>query len=174
VARKVRLRRQGVAEASESSKDRLINGLVAARQNLIDRVVELSPHQQEQVFLGEWSVTDLMAHLIGWDNTYVAAVQDLIAGDLPGFYAAYDEDWRSYNRQLVREYGRRDWIELMAAVSQSHSQLVGYLKTIPEEEFGRDFGVRYRWAPVTIARLLEAEIQDEREHLRQIKQWAGP
>jgi hypothetical protein len=173
VARKVRLRRDATVAPDENLKDRLVEGMIVARRNIMDGLAELSLRQQEQVFLGEWSPKDLMAHLIGWDNTYLAALQDLRAGDLPSFYAMYDKDWRSYNRELVREYGSKDWGALMAAARLSHSQLVEYIKTIPGGEFNQDFGVRFRWTPVTIARLLGAQIDDEREHLRQIKEWAG-
>lgn len=173
MAKKVRLISPTTFPGQGSLKDRRIAELVAARRNLIDLVTTLSPEQREEVFLGEWSVKELIAHLIGWDRTYVAAVQDLRASELPGFYAAYDEDWQSYNRNLVQEYLKGDWQDLLAAAKQSHSDLIGYLRTLTEDEFEQDWGVRFRGTPVTISRLIDAEIKDDREHLGQIKAWVG-
>lgn len=173
MAKKVRQGRLASAAPHESMKERLIAGLVAARKNILNKVAGLSPEQHNQFFLGEWSVKELLAHLIGWDYTYIAAIQDLIAGELPSFYEAYDADWRSYNSNLVREYEKENWSELVSALQQSHKQLVDYVQTLPDEAFGTDWGVRFRGTNVTIARLIEAETADEREHFRQISRWAG-
>jgi hypothetical protein len=173
VAKKVRLARPASAAPRATLKDRLIAGLVTARQNILDQLPALSLPQQDQVFLGEWSVKEILAHLIGWDHTYIAAVQDLQAAELPSFYAAYDADWQSYNRNLVHQYRVGEWSELLTAARRAHEQLVDYLRTLPDEEFGQDWGVRYGGTPVTIASLVEAEIKDEREHLRQIREWAA-
>jgi hypothetical protein len=52
--------------------------------------------------------------------------------------------------------------------------LIEYLETVPAEAFEKDFGVRSgRGARVTIARLLQAELEDEQEHLRQIQDFVG-
>lgn len=171
MAKKVRLVSTASAAPGGTLKDRLIFGLVTARQNILDQVVELSPHQQGEIFLGEWSVREILAHLIGWDQTYLAAVQDLQAGELPSFYAAYDADWQSYNRNLVRQYEVGEWSELVTAARESQSQLVDYMRTLPDEEFSRGWGVRYGGTPVTIASLIEAEIKDEHEHSKQIRKW---
>lgn len=172
MARRVRIMRDRPSPSREATKDRIIADLVTARQDIRDAVKGLSNEKQKEVFLGEWSVKELLAHLIGWDYTYVAAVQDLLAGELPSFYSAYDADWAGYNWNLVNEYNKDNWTELLGALGQSHKKLIDFLKTVPGEEFDKDRGVRYNGAQVTITRLLKAEAQDEREHYKQIKEWA--
>lgn len=173
MAKKVRQVPSRSGAPREGMKDRLISELVAARKNILDKVEGLTRAQQNHLFLGEWSVKELLAHLIGWDYTYIAAVQELEAGELPSFYAAYDADWQSYNLNLVRQYVRDDASELVVAARESHNQLASYLQTLPDEDFGMDRGVTYGGTPVTIGRLIEAEAKDEREHYSQIKAWAG-
>ena len=87
----------------------------------------------------------------------------LIAGQLPDFYSHYDRDWKTYNARLVTKYKRDDFAELLASVEDSLQELAGYLETIPAEEFDKDRGVRYKRYKVTIARLLQAEIKDEKK-----------
>lgn len=173
MAKKVRMVRPEGMELVQETKEDLITKLSDARQVILGQVAALSPVEQDEVFLGEWSVKDLLVHLIGWDITYVAAVQDLTAGELPSFYSAYDADWATYNRNLVREYKRDDWSKLLVAVRDSHDKLMSTLQAIPEEDYERDFGARYAGTSVTIARLVQAEIKDEREHSKQIREWIG-
>ena len=71
---------------------------------------------------------------------------------------------------MVAEYKREDFADLLASVEDSHQKLIGLLEAIPAEEFDRDRGVRFKGYKVTIARTLEAELEDEREHHRQIEE----
>ncbi len=112
----------------------------------------------------------MLAHLAGWDYANLAAAKDIQAGKLPEFYARYDKDWKTYNAELVSPYKRDDFDELLALARDSHRRLIEYLESVPAEAFEQDFGVRSgRGTRVTIARLLQAEWQDEQEHLEQIR-----
>lgn len=74
----------------------------------------------------------------------------------------------------MAKYKRDDFDELLAFVHDSHRQLIEYLETVPPEAFEKDFGVRSgRGTRVTIARLLQAEWKDEKEHLEQIRDLAA-
>jgi len=52
---------------AQARKDQIISGLIDTRCRILQAASELSPTEQEQVFLGIWSVNDLLAHLVGWD-----------------------------------------------------------------------------------------------------------
>jgi hypothetical protein len=52
-----------------AEKDALISGLVETRSEILDAVSALSPAGADEVFLGTWSVKELLAHLVGWDYT---------------------------------------------------------------------------------------------------------
>jgi len=159
---------------SQTTKQELISALLETRTTILHEASQLSPTVQDTVFLGEWSVVDLIAHLIGWDFANLAAAKDIQAGKLPAFYAHYDEDWKTYNAELVAKYKRDDFEELLALVRDSQRQLIAYLENIPSQAFEKDFGVRTgRNYKVTIARLLQAEWKDEQEHLRQIQDFVA-
>ncbi len=155
-----RLACEYVAGAAQAEKDALIEGLVKARAKILEAASQLSQAEQDKVFLGVWSVKDLLAHLVGWDATNLKAVQEILAGQKPSFWAHYDRDWQSYNARLVAEYKREDFSELVAAVEASHRQLVDFLQTVPADEY-----VKRK----KIATLLRAEARDEEEHHRQVE-----
>ena len=157
---------------SAALKRELLSNLIKTRTAILRAASGLSPAAQDTVFLGVWSVIDLIAHLVGWDFTNLAAAKDIQAGVLPGFYAHYDKDWKSYNAELVAKYKREDFNELLALARDSHSKLIEYLENLSTEVFDKDFGVRsggkYK---ITIARLLGAEWKDEGEHLKQLQEF---
>jgi hypothetical protein len=149
-------------------KDDLLFSLVQVRQKILAEISTLSETQRERVFLGVWSVKDLLAHFAGWDTTNLLAVKRVRKGQVPSFYKHRDRDWQTYNATLVKKYKKGSFDELLAVVKDSHEKLIEFLKTIPPEDFHRDFGVRFRGYKVTIQRLLEAETRDEQTHHQQI------
>ena len=159
-SRFARLACETVAGAAQAEKDALIRGLVQARARVLEAASRLSPVEQDEVWLGVWSVKDLLAHLVGWDYTNLNAVQEIVAGRKPGFWAYYDRDWQRYNARLVAEYRRDDFSELVAAVEASHRELIEFLQTVPADEY-------LKRKP--IGTLLRAEARDEEEHHRQVE-----
>jgi len=157
---------------SQTTKQELIANLIETRTAILQEASQLSHEEQNTIFLGTWTVKDILAHLAGWDFTNMAAAQDIQAGKLPEFYTHYDKDWKSYNAELVAKYKRDDFEEVLALARDSHSRLIAYLESIPVEAFEKDFGVRSgRNYKVTIARLLQAELKDEQKHLEQIQEF---
>ncbi len=149
-------------------KENILSALIQARQDILVEVSKLSETEQDQVFLGIWSIKDLLAHMIGWDETNLRAVKSVLNGQLPPFYEHRDRDWQTYNAILVKKHKKDSFQELLATVKESQRKLIAFLQTIPPEDFTKDFGVRFRGYKVTIQRLLEAEAGDEQIHYQQI------
>jgi hypothetical protein len=153
-------------------KDALVAGLAEARQNILDAASALPARARNEVFLGSWSIKDLLAHLIGWDFANIDAVKAILAGKVPGFYAYHDRDWQTYNARLVTEYKQNNFARLVAAMKASHRELIALLGSVSAEEFDKDRGLRVRGYKVTIARIMQAEMSDEKVHQRQIEEFA--
>ena len=159
---------------SKIIKQELLSAVIKTRNAVIQAASSLSPTAQDTVFLGIWSVKDLIAHLIGWDFANLAAAQNIQAGKPPEFYAHYDKDWKTFNAELVAKYKRDDFEELSALSRDSQGQLIAYLEGVPAEAFQKDFGVRSAMNDkVTIAYLLQADIKDGQEHLKQIREFSN-
>jgi len=151
-----------VRGTTRSAKDELIQGLVDARRKVLQTALSLSPEQRDEVFLGVWSAKDVLAHMAGWDDTNVQAVQEILAGQRPSFWQYQDHDWQSYNARLVAQYRREDWAELLAELDRSHRALIAYLQSVPVESY-----MRHR----AIASLLRTEARDEEKHARQMEEF---
>ena len=168
-SRFARLACECVAGAAQARKDEIIAGLVETRIKTLDAISSLSPALQDEVFLGVWSVKDLLAHLVGWDYANIEAVDAIRAGRLPGFYSYHDRDWQAFNARLIAEYKEGDFDDLIVSVQESHRQLVRLLEIVPAEELDADKDVRFKGYKVTIARLIQGEIDDEKTHHSQIE-----
>jgi uncharacterized damage-inducible protein DinB len=158
---------------SPFDQETLIAEMEQTRQSLLAAVACLSPAQRVQVFLGTWSVKELLAHLAGWDDANLEAAQAVMAGRLPAFYAYKDRDWQTFNARLVAERRREDFSGLLALVETTHQKLVEFLRALPAEAFDKDYGVRYKGYRVTIARLLRSEMGDESTHRAQVETFAA-
>jgi len=146
----------------------LIREMQKVRSELLNEVAALSRKERDTVFLGIWTVKDMLAHLAGWDHANLDAAKSVLRGELPAFYGYKDRDWQTYNATLVKKYKSNNFRELRATVRRSQKKLVDYVQTVPPEDFNRDFGVRYRRYKVTIQRLLEADIKDVKLHHQQV------
>ena len=157
-----------MAEEARQIKEQILSSLKDTRQRILTEASKLSKRQWDEVFLGTWSMKDLLAHLIGWDDTNLEAIQDVLEGKLPAFYEYRDPNWQTYNAMLVKMYKVDTSKDLLSRVRASQEKLIQFLRTVPPENFNKDFGVRFRGYKVTIQRLLEAERGDEQIHLQQI------
>jgi hypothetical protein len=155
-------------QAASVFKDNLLFGLKAIRESILSEVFALPAEARNRVFLGTWSVMDLLAHLAGWDFTNLQAAHDILDGLLPEFYEHHDRDWKTYNAALVAKYGCADFREQIELVRDAQKQLMEYLQTLSTEDYKLDTGVRAKGIKVTIARLLQAELEDETIHFEQI------
>ena len=69
------------------SKAEILSGLSQVRKEIIESLSCLPEPRQNERFLGEWSLKDLLAHFAGWDQANLEAIQALQSGRLPAFYA---------------------------------------------------------------------------------------
>lgn len=152
----------------ETQKSELISGLINVRDKILFLAASLNQAQQSEVFLGSWSSRELLAHLAGWDETNIKAAEEILTDKLPSFYEHSNKDWSNYNEYLVLKYSRDDFWAMVSFVQETHGNLVAFLMDLPAAEFWNDRGIRARGWKVMIGRLLESELEDEKQHYQQL------
>jgi hypothetical protein len=158
----------------QSKQRALLNTFHENREALLACARTWPADQVDTIFLGEWSVLDLLAHISGWDDANRAAITAVQAGQLPEFYAHKDPDWRTYNAEHVRKYRRPTLEAQLALVESTYGKLMESLAQLDAEDLFRDYGVRYRGWKVIIARLVESDMKDLHIHLEQMRAWLVP
>ncbi len=153
----------------QADKAALLKTFTENRLAILEVASAWPPERAGEIFLGEWSLLDLLAHMTGWHNAYLEAFDALRNGRLPEFYAHKDADWRSFNAHLVKQYRRPTFAEQIVLFNEAFGKLAQVLSEMSADEFFRESGVRYRGYRVTVARLVEGELKDERVHLEQMR-----
>jgi hypothetical protein len=124
---------------AQAKKEWTTSELQRVRSELLTEAAALSRKERDTVFLGVWSVRDMLAHLAGWDFANLDAAKSIIKGRLPSFYAHYDRDWQTFNAMLVKKYRRDTFREQRALLKRSQQMLVNYLQTLPPRIFQQRF-----------------------------------
>jgi hypothetical protein len=153
----------------EDKKQELVEGLITARRSVLEAVRPLPVGSLDQVFLGTWTIKDLLAHLVGWDETNVQAIQEIQAGQYPTFFQFYDKDWQTYNSRLVERCRKEPFSSLLAEVERTHQVLIEFLASIPAREVVQGKGRSETGRTISIRTLLRAETRDERIHAEQVQ-----
>ena len=156
-------------KTQDEIKQELIDSLRNARSSILELVLALSSTQRDVVFLGEWSVKDLLAHLAGWDFTNIQAVEQILEGTYPSFFQHYDKDWHTYNAYLVAQYKLEPFEALLAELDDSHRQLTAFLEGLPAGDILNAKVLRANGRSVTIHNLLKTEAADESRHALQLR-----
>jgi hypothetical protein len=162
-----------VRETAQQKKDQLLSGLLEVRRQILDLAGALPLEKQNVAYLGEWDIYGMLAHLAGWDFTNIQAVEQIRSGSMPEFYQYASPDWRAYNAQLVAKYRMDELDTLVNFVRATQQTLLKIITALQPEELYKDRGIRIRGYKITIARLLEAELKDERVHLAQLEAFAA-
>jgi hypothetical protein len=155
---------EDMIDESSFVKAEMINSLAGVRACLLATAASIPEDQRFTPFLGDWSLMELLAHRAGWDITNLQAIRDIQAGKMPQFYSQYDSEWQAYNAVLADRYRKAEFSEQLELVKNTHKELLQYLRDLPDEEFEREHGLRHGRSEVTIARLLDSEIEDEQTH----------
>ncbi len=157
----------------QEKKEQLLAGLIDIRRQILEVASVLPVEKRNRAYLGEWDIFALLAHLAGWDHTNLQAIEQIQAGQVPAFYQYIGHDWREYNAYLVATYRLDDLEALVNSVRSTQQELLAQVAELPPVEFYRDREIRFKGYKITIARLLEAELKDERVHLAQLEAFAA-
>jgi hypothetical protein len=154
-----------------SEIDELLGRFNATRDALIEAAQNVPPDSRETPFAGSWDLKDVIAHTIGWDYTNIEALPDFAAGRLPGFFAEYDADWAAINARLVARYRVADWDALLKSLRASQAAFVAALRNMTDADL--DNVIEWNGRRVSLRGMLRAVDRDEREHVRQIREFAA-
>lgn len=126
----------------------------------------------EEKFLAKlngWSARDVVAHLIGWNRHVIEGSQQIQRGELPYYDLDPGENYSKVNAALVQLYDSTDKQLLLDQLQASALELKEFLKSLDDEGWARDFGVRHGGAEVTIRITVDELIDDYDHHRRQIE-----
>jgi len=93
---------------------------------------------------GDWSVKDILAHVSWWEEEALKHLPHILQGQRPPRYSVVYGGIDAFNalmREKMRLFSLSEVVDQMDA---THSRLVEYLQSVPEEQFTNETRFRRR------------------------------
>lgn len=134
-------------------------------KGLIDLVNNFSPEDREKILFDKWSLKDILAHVIGWNDLNTEHVIAVSQGTEPEWVADVDK----YNDEQVNKRKGISWDEVYGEFVKSGERLAQTFQDLPEEVWDKKCGYEKRYTPRAY---LEHMIEHyEKEHIPQLKSY---
>jgi hypothetical protein len=122
----------------------------------------LTEGQMRQAWLGTWGVREIAAHVSGWHEAMIPALQRIALGEAPYAAGTYD-DFDAWNARFVEQRSGLSAAEIVARMEASHRDFVEAAAAVPEPHFTAGGAARDLVDGVGPGHY--------REHAAQIREW---
>jgi hypothetical protein len=144
------------------------DSLARERAKLLAALDGLSEEEMARpAAVGRWSVRDVLAHILAWEEEAVTRL-DLLAADRPQDFAPIvdEEELEAWNARAHRRYTGLALAEVMRRLTDVQGRILAGLDSLSEERLGTDAG------PVPVRNWLpECTYAHEQEHCADILDW---
>jgi hypothetical protein len=126
-------------------------------------VAGLSEPQMRQVWLGTWSVRDIVAHISGWHREMGPALARMQKGERPVPEGVSYEDVDAWNARFAEARKATATAEILGELDASHATFMQAAAEVPDQ----------RYVPgKTAHKIVDLNSRHHyREHRRQIEEW---
>jgi hypothetical protein len=136
----------------------------------------LTPLDQDQVTTagvnGDWSIKDILAHIVTWQQVLVDRLQAATRGEKPAtLLDGTEEEVDRLNAQFYEESKGRPFAQVLADFRTSYWQIVEIVQTISDEELTDPH--RFAWmGGEPLWRLIAGDTYGHYpEHIESIQEW---
>ena len=121
--------------ATSASKDELLSAAAREYQAFHDALKGLNEGQLTEVWLGRWSVKDIVAHISGWHREMIPALERMALGERPFAPGASYEDVDAWNAKFAAAKKDSPVSEVLRELDLSHEYFMALAARVPEERF---------------------------------------
>lgn len=94
--------------------------------------------------IGAWSIKDIIMHVATWEAESLTHLPVVLAGNRPPRYSRQYGGIDAFNALATERNRHVSVAGALAHRDETHRRLVGFVHTIPEEQFSRETRVRRR------------------------------
>jgi hypothetical protein len=126
------------------NRSQLLKKLDLAWSEVKESYAGLSDSQvTEPGVTGDWSVKDILAHLTTWEEEALQYLPLITKGRRPPQYITYG-GIDAFNAQTTEQKRDHSLHGVLRQLDETHYRLIGYLQSVPEEQFTRETRFRRR------------------------------
>ena len=141
------VRRWRKSHAGEYLDKKIILNRIQTERRRLEQILDQVSHDQmsRTKVLGEWSIKDILAHLMDWEQRFIGWYQAGIRGEVPEIPAP-GIGWEQLdilNQQIYKKHRARSIEDVLRDFHESYNQILSIVEGISEEEM---FAIgRYAW-----------------------------
>ena len=145
-----------------SDKSEAIGQVRGTFKELLLVVRDIPDERFSEIWFGEWSTKDILAHLASWDEFAAEDLHRVGRGHIPCLAAIKREELDRWNEFFTKL--RKQWplVQVRFESQHCHEQMMEALNALPESMFASGNAV---------ANFCATSSAHYREHVQQIKSW---
>jgi hypothetical protein len=118
-----------------TDKDSLLNEAAREYRAFHDAIHGLNEEQMTEVWLGTWSIKEIVAHMSGWHREMGPALERLAQGARPGADGVSYDDVDAWNAKFAAAARSTDVSDLLLELDKSHEYFIRTAAAVPAERF---------------------------------------
>ena len=160
--------------------------LTAARERLLSAISGLDEQTlTTEPVVGDWTVKDMLGHIVAWDDEFRREIQLILRGEHPGYALVINgsDDFAGWNQHWIDEKRDWNWERMLADVERDFEQAAQLIIGLTPEEYRKRGVTPWKKAAVTHPETPSREDTDAvdtlvtfhwrhiNQHVRMIEQW---
>jgi hypothetical protein len=154
---------EAVTMADPASKDELLNQAARDYKAFHETLTGLNEAHLTEVWLGTWSIKDIVAHISGWHREMGPALERLARGEKPVPPGVSYDDVDAWNARFAAAKQKASVADVLLEFDKSHEYFMHAAAGVPVERFQ---------VGKTAWKLVDGNSAHHyREHAEQIRAW---
>ena len=146
-----------------TTKEELLNEAAREYKALHEALQGLNETQMTEVWLGTWSVRDIVAHIAGWHREMSPALERLARGERPIPEGVSYEDIDGWNARFAEAQRATPVAEVLLELDRTHEHFLRAAAAVPADRF---------LAGKTAWKIVDGNSAHHyREHREQVQAW---
>ena len=145
-----------------SDREEIYSLLEASHKELLAAIDGLTPEQMAIPVFGDWSVKDILAHIVSWEEYTLLDLQRVARGHMPALASFKQRDLDNWNALAMSLRRGFPLDQVMYELGANRKATIAALDALPDERLAQGRFARI-WASITAGHDLE--------HAEQIRQW---
>ena len=124
--------------ARADERRRLLNELELERNQLVRNIETCRIRDIDRPFIGDWTLKDIVGHVVSWEAEYTAAVGDVRSGAKPRTDAITREREDAWNADHVAAKAPVPFWELLRELEDGRAAFLAALSEVSDEDLTSD------------------------------------
>src|SRR2546425_6376567 len=121
--------------AEPATKDELLNQAAREYKAFHETLTGLNEAQMSEVWLGTWSIKDIVAHISGWHREMGPALERLARGEKPVAPGVSYDDIDAWNAKFAAAKKKASVADVLLEFDNSHEYFMHAAAGVPTERF---------------------------------------